>query len=431
MGWTVIELDDKPRKKPLRAIVKNKGHKTLTRHFERGQRKDAADWAQENDRAIRLTGHPLAIDRFRDHTVGEIVGKYLKEKTPKKGSSVTETYVLQRFKDRYGNMSIAAFQEQHAYEYKNTRLGEAWHGPKGNWAKGRPITPRTVYREINSIRRVWTVARKEWGYRGLPNPFAELEIKGSMHRRKRRLEPGEYERLIPACEKCLGLNRYYVPLAIHLAIDTGMRLQEIFNLEWDDIDFEKRRIEIIKSKTDHVSEYVGRTIVLPITAEVLLLHLFHALDQGRIPGVDRPTTIKPEGRIFPLTKDGNDPKDAFEQSWADVRKRAGIGPDKRGEKLEFKDLRREAGSRFDEAGLTKGEHDLMMGHISKDVASIYIHASLQSIQDKLDQFHDKQAKTDSEAIREQLKERLAAKGLIRRPGNNVIPFDTTKKKGAA
>ena len=71
---------------------------------------------------------------------------------------------------------------------------------------------------------------------------------------------------------------------------------------------------------------------------------------------------------------------AFKQSWMDVRKRAGIVG------LTFHDLRREAGSRFDEAGLTKAEHDLMMGHATRDMASLYIATPLRSIQDKLDRY---------------------------------------------
>jgi hypothetical protein len=87
---------------------------------------------------------------------------------------------------------------------------------------------------------------------------------------------------------------------------------------------------------------------------------------------DRSKWLQP---IFPMTKN------AFKQSWSDVVERAGIAD------LTFHDLRREAGSRFDEAGLTKAEHDLMMGHsTSGDMHSLYINSPLQSIQDKLDRY---------------------------------------------
>jgi len=73
-------------------------------------------------------------------------------------------------------------------------------------------------------------------------------------------------------------------------------------------------------------------------------------------------------------------KDAFRQLWKDLVKRAGI------EDVHFADLRHEAGSRFDAAGLTKGERDLVMGHSNGDTGSIYIHAYLNRIRDKLDIF---------------------------------------------
>jgi hypothetical protein len=73
-------------------------------------------------------------------------------------------------------------------------------------------------------------------------------------------------------------------------------------------------------------------------------------------------------------------KGAFKQSWVEVLRREKIY------NLTFHDLRREAGSRFDAAGLTKGEHDLMMGHSNRDMTSLYVHADLKSIQDKLDRY---------------------------------------------
>ena len=176
---------------------------------------------------------------------------------------ISETSVLNAFKNRdICKKALAYVSKKDGYEYLNTRLKEVWY-PKG--AKiGRPITPRTVRREINSIQHIFSVTKEEWGYENLVNPFEGIKIKGSTHRRKRRLRDGELEQLEDACKDCRGLNKFYVPLAIYLAIDTGMRLQEIFNLTWFDIDSKRRRIEIKKSKTDHISDTAGRTIVLPV-----------------------------------------------------------------------------------------------------------------------------------------------------------------------
>lgn len=243
-----------------------------------------------------------------------------------------------------------------AYEYINRRLNTYW--------RGKPITPRTVRRELNSIQHIFVIAKEQWGFTNLANRFGRIPIKGSTHRRKRRLKEGELERIMKACQDCRGLNEYYVPLAVRLAIETGMRLQEIFNLTWQDMDAVNRRIEIRKSKTDHLTGSVGRTIVLTFYAGMFLNWLGVQLLLAGRHQLNKP--------IFPVSKG------AFQQSWADVLKRADV------KDLTFHDLRHEAASRFDEAGLTKAEHDLMMGHASRDMATRYIHADLKSIENKLD-----------------------------------------------
>jgi integrase len=353
-------------------------------------RKEAEHWAAENERSIRMAGLPLTTEALQKTTVGEIVKSYLKERTPAKGSAESERIVLARYLKRpEADLSLAAVsgQRKYGYAYRDDRLKETW--------KGKPITARTVWREITVLRRAFNVAREEWGYTNLGNPFQGIRFdKPTMYRRKRRLDPGvgprgqdELDRLIGACDKCRGLNKYYVPLAINLAIETGMRLQEIFNLTWEDIDFEKRRIEIRKSKTDHVSEYEGRTIVMTCRAgfELILLAIQLA-NRGR---------FNRSARIFPMTKG------AFKQSFADVVKRAGINP--KGEerkRLTFLDMRREAGSRMDEAGLTKPMRDLQLGHKNRDIDSVYVAPYLQSIQEKLDNYSFEVQLIDAKALKE-------------------------------
>jgi len=302
----------------------------------------------------------LTVAALKKHTVGEIVRRYLTEKTPLKGCSVSETSVLNKFlRHPLCSKSLAYISREDAYKYINERLKEIQKGMK-------PIQPSTVRRTITSIQHIFETAKEEWGFTNLQNPFRGIRIKGSMRRRKRRLEEDELERLEQACKECRGLNQYYVPLAIYLAVETGMRLQEIFNLTWPDVDITKRRIEIRKSKTDHLTTYEGRTIVLTLGAQSFLKKLRYSLQaNGRFKRTDK---------IFPMTKG------AFKQSWADVRKRAKISG------LNIQDLRREAGSRFDEAGLTRSENALMRGEKLHDMTSLYIHSDLKIIQDKLDRY---------------------------------------------
>jgi integrase len=359
----IRKMTDKPRTLPWRAQVHRKGHPILVKMFV--SKEEAEHWAGEQERSIRMAGLPLTNKGLEQTTVREIVERYLREKTPNKGCAVNEATVLKKFLRRpICAKSLAYVSKTDGYKYRDERLKETW--------RGKPISPTTIRRELNSLQHIFEVAKEEWGYSIRENPF-RLKVKGSVHRRKRRLHPGELEKLEQACKTCRGLNRFYVPLAIYLAIETGMRLQEIFNLTWQDINIDKRRIEIRKSKTDHASEYQGRTIVLSIMAGMCFNWLAGHLDLSL--GEDGHYTSK--NRVFSMTKD------AFKQSYSDVLKRAGI------EDLTFHDLRREAGSRFDEAGLTKVEHDLMMGHANGDMTSLYIHSDLTRIQEKLDRLFDK------------------------------------------
>lgn len=348
----ILKLKDKPRSKPYRVRVA--GQVKMFRTLEQAKR-----WERFCEDTVLMTGLPPTIEELKRHTVGDLVDRYLKEKTPHKGSAVNERTVLKKFRKRsICSLSLAAVKKEHAAKYRDERLQETW--------RKKPITPRTVRREVNTLHHIFVVAREEWGFENLKNPFDGLTIRGSMYRRTRQLNPGELDRLLDASKRCLGLNKFYVPLAILLAIDTGMRLQEIFNLRVSDINPIERTIVIRKSKTDHLQDHPGRTIVLPVAALLLFSNLVQKLAKDF--GADQTVRFA----IFPLTQR------AFQQAWADTVKRADV------KDLHFHDLRREAGSRFEDAGLTGGERDLMLGHSSKDMRSLYSRGTLKSIQDKLD-----------------------------------------------
>lgn len=353
----IRKLTDKSRTLPWRAQIRRKGQKVLVKMF--ASRREAEHWATEQERTLRLTGLPHTIEELKKHTFADLIRRYRDEITQTKGCRVSETTVLNKLlRHPIAAKSLAYISRQDAYTYRDDRLKETW--------KKKPIKPSTVRREINTVQHIFEIGREQWGYTNLTNPFRGLKIRGSMHRRKRRLKDGELERLERACEDCRELNRYYVPLAIYLAVETAMRLQEIFNLTWQDVDIKNRRIEIRQSKTDYLNEYPGRRIVLSIGAQAILITLEHSLQRnGRYKRTDK---------VFPMSKE------AFKQSWTDVRRRAGITG------LTFHDLRREAGSRFDEADLSKAQHQLMMGHGSKDITSLYIESDLKRIQDKLDRY---------------------------------------------
>jgi integrase len=370
--WKLPKLPSgRERNKPYRAKVKTRIKDFLTR-------KDAEYWERCQLQSYTLTGLPLTVEALERQTVGDLVARYLKEKTPLKGGAESEEYFLKRFQQHpMCKLTLAAVRKADAYNYKNERQLETWNG--------KPISQGTVKRQIGILHNIFEVAKQEWGFENLTNPFDRMKLKDGPGR-ERPARPGELERIIGACKTCRAANRYYMPLAIYLAIETAMRQQEIFNLLWSDIDMDNRRIVIRKSKTDHLSELRGRTIVLTLNA-MWYLERLAKLSFGlphevlrKVPTGEqtnfywRAISAKNE-RVFPMTKG------AFKQAWRDaVQVRAGIRD------LQFRDLRHWAASWLDAAKLTASEHDLMMGHGKRTMRARYIHADLEAIQDKLDRY---------------------------------------------
>jgi integrase len=338
-------------------------------------KKEAELWSSEQERAIRLTGLPASIENLKK-PLSYFAERYLEEITPTKLGARDEALRLKKFlRHRICSTWVAYLTRPQVYAYRDERLKE--------------VSLSTVRRELNVIQHIFEVAKDQWGFDNLTNHFRDVNLrnvrgKGKvLVKRRRRLESGELEKIIKHSAGCRGLNKLYLPLAIYLTIETGMRLQEVFNLTWEDVDINERTIEVRKSKTDYQRDHPGRTIVMPWIAK-------YFLTRGAF---NRRPEDKDTDRIFPMTKE------AFKQSFADLRKRAGIKRDRNGEILEYRDLRREAGSIFDEAELTRAEHNLMLGHgTNDDISQTYIASRLKTIRDKLDRYvHE--GETEEEMIK--------------------------------
>jgi integrase len=407
----IERMKDKPhgkfRKLPWRYRDRAKG---VVRYFK--TRKEAEEYQEENNSRKRRTGLglPSTMKDLKRYTVRDVIRSYMS------GNLITEDDEL--FEDEEAlayatnlptnvylalwsfsrreicDLSLFDFNAEVAEQYRDDRLKETWK-PPGSLGEAKPISPRTVRWEISRIQLAWKMARKWQGLSNLQNPWEGIRVTGSTGgRRERSLEEGELERLTESCKGCLVPNRFYVPLAIFLGVETGMRRQEIFNLIWEDIDFEKKRIKIRKSKTDRITGNRPVDIVLPFMAKVFLRQLWSAmLKGGKLPEMGRTLVgtpgALPSGRLFPMTGE------AFTQAFSDVVKRAKI------EDLTFHDLRRTANTRFIKAGLSLEERNIMLRHADKSMNAVYIgrNSLLERIQEKLERHHF-DGRTEEEVIRE-------------------------------
>jgi integrase len=84
----------------------------------------------------------------------------------------------------------------------------------------KDVAPATVVRELNTLSHAIEIALREWGLWLPRNPVKMVRRPTVPQGRKRRLEDGEEERLLTACDR--GRTPLLKQLVI-LAIETGNR----------------------------------------------------------------------------------------------------------------------------------------------------------------------------------------------------------------
>jgi len=135
---------------------------------------------------------------------------------------------------------------------------------------------------------------------------------------------------------------------ILLALDSGMRRGEILKLRWEGIDFDNRTITVIASHTKTQTERLA-----PLTARVA-----EAL------------------RKMPTASDKVFSTVYIQRSWSTSKRLAGL------DALQFRDLRRTAGTRMELCGIPHVIVQKILGHSAQDITGRhYIAATAETIRD--------------------------------------------------
>jgi integrase len=179
--------------------------------------------------------------------------------------------------------------------------------------------------------------------------------------RDRHLDQELFEKLDKACSQLTGLDRY-IPLVIFLMVETGLRIEELCTVKWEQVSLDKRRMEVPKPRWPE--EHEARTIVLSVRVRMYLEELAAALKAD-----DR---FEQSFAVIPIAPA------AIRKAFDRVVYLAQVDV---GEAL-FDALHSDAEARFREARLTKTERDIMLGSALRILAGSQ--ADLDSIQDKLD-----------------------------------------------
>jgi len=199
------------------------------------------------------------------------------------------------------------------------------------------VSNATVNREVACIKHIFTIAI-EWGI-VQKNPGKKVKLLRERNTRLRYLDEKEIRKLHDACAEHLK------PIVI-VALNTGMRKEEILSLKWKDLDYRIRTISILDTKN-------GESRKLPINN--ILYRTLLAAKKTDSPWV----FCKKNGERY-----GNVRK-AFEGA----RKRAGITD------FRFHDLRHTFASYLVMNGIDLKTVQELLGHKSFEMTLRYAHLS--------------------------------------------------------
>lgn len=226
-------------------------------------------------------------------------------------------------------------------------------------------------RDIGALRAVFNWALREGLIEQTPFRRGHVNViaRGPEAKRSRRLHPGEADRLLAVCGD-------HLRAIVTAALETGCRRGELLTLQWANVRLDGPRPAIIltaaKTKTRTLRE-------IPISSRLRAI-----LDMRKTGADGKPH--KPTAYVF-----GDDTGAAigsFKRSWATAKLRAhGFTPEYipktakltaasltqlRALDLHFHDLRREAGSRWLDAGVPLHTIQHWLGHTNIKQTSTYL-----------------------------------------------------------
>lgn len=295
----------------------------------------AVKWANITESEIDR-GLYLNRDEAERITISELIDRYSKEVTPLKKSSARELSRLKKLDSFFGPYTLARLQSSLVARFRDERLAQGLAGS-------------TVVKDLNTLSHVVDIAIKEWNCHISFNPVKNIRRPKLSPSRTRRLCPKEEQVLLMACRE----HSVMMEVIVLFAIETAMRLGEMINLEWKDIDLSKSIATLNMTKNGE-----ARQVPLSRRAKDLLNQL--------------PRHIESQSVFWRWQTSSG-----FEASWQRVIKKSKL------EDFRFHDLRHEATSRLFEIGLTVMEVSAITGHKTLQMLKRYTHLDAKSIAHKL------------------------------------------------
>ncbi|MFA1684534.1 site-specific integrase [Achromobacter dolens] len=354
------------------AKVRRKGFPAQSRTFM--YKDDAEKWVRTVERELETAGF---IDRRQAEktTLASILRRYQQEITPTKKSGEIESIkidVLLRDKAIAG-LKMTAITSSELVKWRDRRL--------------KAVTGGTVNRELDILSSVLNHARREWGIH-VENPVPYVKRPEKARSRERRLSTLEESYLLAALTGgertdngtfSKGARNPWLLPFVQLALETAMRRGELFSLQWENIDLERRTAHLPDTKNGD-----ARTVPLSTRAVTIL---------GSLPSSPRSETTRAgkhaAGPVFCITAA------AFKKGFTRAMERAQetYAADCRAtnarpvpgflDDLRFHDMRHEAASRLADKLTNVLELSAVTGHRDIRMLKRYYHPRAEDLAKKL------------------------------------------------
>jgi len=369
------------------AIVRREGYPDKVATFP--THRDAVRWAKIAEGEYAAGKHLPSLEAER-HTLADLFDRYTPEMTAKRHKAVAAHLAWWRAAigtKKLSELTPALLREQldrlAAEPYTRAKPRKArtltrrrTPKPTDPPAKQLQRTPSSVNRYKETLSKILSVAERE--YEWMPeNPLRKIPDRREPRGRVRYLSPDERTALLEAC----AAESPDLHTLVVCALCTGARAGELLGLTWRDVDFERKRAILNRTKNDE-----RRALSLTGPALELLRERskVRRIDSDLVFPAPAPETAKPaEGaesrkvRVYDYAK-----------PFRDALGKAGISD------FRFHDLRHTAASYLAMNGATTGEIAAVLGHKTLQMVKRYAHLSDQHVAGVVERMTDKIFGTD-------------------------------------
>ncbi|HUU36914.1 MAG TPA: tyrosine-type recombinase/integrase [Candidatus Desulfaltia sp.] len=308
----------------------------------------------------------------KEISLGDFAVEYLEKyaKLRKRSWKSDEKFLSSQLIPFFGSKLLSAITSQHVSEFIIKRRSEG-------------VKNSTIHKHLQVLRRMFNLA-EDFGYEAGKNPVRPYHFSSEeAYRRTRVLSDEEEPRLMQEAAP-------HLKAIMRMAVETGMRKQEILKLKIEDVDFSQ---EVIRIRPENNKAGKLDIIPLPHSMKELIKKLIEE-NAGRTVYVFNYYDSR-TGKLRPV--------ESIEHAFQAACRRAKI------KDLQFRDLRRTYGTRLHEKGVDPLIIQRLLRHSSFRISEqVYIQSSMKMMKEAV---NGTGKKTKDETIPEKLEQNWNNEGL--------------------